>query len=313
MVDIKLFEGMEVRAEAVVTFLRGALLSFRLRPTRSPYLVFLSLMRLRLVLGFVAGVLGVGVSRAEVSLAEGWRQVAEQRYAEARELFAPRAVAGGAEEREARLGLAVALLGQQPKTQGNVNLARETLTPLAEADRVDDWVLQARYFLGRIAELHEREPDLALARRHYRRLFEGHPEAAISQAAAVKYVLIALNAVETPAEKRATLAALEELSGLFTDAAARRDYHALMTSGYLRHAPDERRAARRHAQAADAAGFTDDERRRSNLLRIAELSRALGDQPTARHYYQRFLVEAQRDIRARLVEERLAELDSVRP
>lgn len=270
-------------------------------------------MRLRSALAVFLSLLGVGVSQAEEGLAQAWRWVAEQRYAEARAAFEPVLAAGGAGAREARLGLAVALLGVQPKTQANVNRAREVLGPLANGDPADGWALQARYFLGRIAELHEREPDLDLARRFYRGLFEEHPRAPIAQAAAVKYVLLALNAVEPPETKRATIARMEALSGVFAEPAARRDFHVAMTYGYLRHAPEELASARRHALAADAAGFMDAERRRSNLLRIAELSRALDDPATARSYYERFLAEAARDTRALLVRERLAALPPLAP
>jgi TolA-binding protein len=276
-------------------------------------LLFPRIMRLRSVLAVFLSLLGAGVSQAADGFAQAWRWVAEQRYAEARAAFEPAVTAGGAGAREARLGLAVALLGVQPKTQGNVSRAREVLAPLAGEESADEWALQARYFLGRIAELHEREPDLALARRFYRGLFEEHPGAPIAQAAAVKYVLLALNAVEPPATKRATIARMETLSALFVEPSARRDYHVVMAYGYLRHAPEELASARRHALAAEAAGFTDAERRRSNLLRIAELSRALDDTATARAYYEQFLAEAARDTRALLVRERLAALPPSAP
>ncbi len=270
-------------------------------------------MRLRTALVAFLCLLGAGTSRGAEELAQAWRWVAEQRYAEARAVFEPAVSAGGAGAREARLGLAVALLGVQPKTQGNVNRAREVLGPLASSQPADAWALQGRYFLGRIAELHEREPNVVLARRIYRGLFEEHPQAPIAQAAAVKYVLLALNAVEPPEAKQATLARMESLSGLFAEAFARRDYHVVMAYGYLRHAPERLGDARRHALAAEAAGFTDAERRRSNLLRIAELSRALDDPATARSYYEQFLAGAARDTRALLVRERLAALPPVAP
>jgi tetratricopeptide (TPR) repeat protein len=267
----------------------------------------------RLVATLVLFLVCRGMAHGEDRFAEAWRAIAGQRYGEARETFAAGVEAPGAQGREARLGLAVALLGSQPKTQGNVSRARETLEPLATAEPVDEWVLQARYFLGRIAELHEREPDLRLARRYYRQLFEQNPSAPIAQAAAVKYALLALNAVEDADAKRATLAQLETLGDLLSHAPARRDYHVAMAYGYLRHAPEEREAARRHALAGDEAGYSDAERRRSNLLRIAELSRALGDTPMARDYYARFLAEAERDARALLVRERLDQLDGPKP
>lgn len=270
-------------------------------------------MRLPSVFAVFLCLFAAGVTRGSEDLTQAWRWVSEQRNAEARAAFEPAVAAGGAGAHEARLGLAVALLGVQPKTQGNVSRAREVLAPLAGEEPADGWALQARYFLGRIAELHEREPDLDLARRYYRGLFEEHPGAPIAQAAAVKYVMLALHAVEPPGTKQATIAQMETLSGLFAEPSARRDYHVVMAYGYLRHAPERLEDARRHALAAEAAGFTDAERRRSNLLRIAELSRTLDDTATARSYYEQFLAEAARDTRALLVRERLAALPPSAP
>ncbi len=247
---------------------------------------------------------------AGADLAEAWTGLTEQRHAEAREVFARRLAAGGAEAREARLGLALALLGLQPRTQGNVSAARELLTPLADAAEPDGWSRQARYFLGRIAELHEREPDLALARRHYQRLFDEHPDDPLAQVAAVKIVLLSANAVTPPDAKRVALQNYEAWAERLTYAAARRDFHAVMTQAYLRHVPDDLGAARRHALAAHALGFTDPVRRLSNILRIAELSRVLGDVAQARSFYEQFLAEAGRDGRVLLVRERLAALPS---
>ncbi len=267
----------------------------------------------RLIVAFLlASLFGPRGGAAEPEVAAGanpaWGWIVEQRHAEARDAFTAQIAAGGEAAREGRLGLAVALLGLQPKTQGNVNRARELLTPLAESAPVDDLALQARYFLARIAALHDREADLDLARRHYRSLFAEHPQAPLAQIAAVKYVLLAVNAVVDASAMRNALAELEALAPLFTYAPARRDYHALMATAYLRHAPDELATARAHSLAAEEAGYADAERRVSNLLRIAELSRALGDSATARIYYERFLAAASRDTRVLLVRERLAAL-----
>jgi len=267
----------------------------------------------RLIVAFIlASFAGPGGVAAEPGVAAGvnpaWTWIVEQRHAEARDAFTAQINAGGEAAREGRLGLAVALLGLQPKSQGNVNRARELLTPLAESGTVDDLTLQARYFLARIAQLHDREPDLDLARRHYRHLFTEHPQAPLAQVAAVKYVLLSVNAVVEASVMRNALAELESLAPLFTYAPARRDYHALMAIAYLRHAPDELVAARAHSLAAEEAGYADAERRVSNLLRIAELSRVLGDAATARLYYERFLASASRDTRVLLVRERLAAL-----
>lgn len=260
---------------------------------------------------FVCFLPGVAV-RAEImpaaSLADAWIWLTEQRHAEAREAFAARVNAGGADAREARLGLAVALLGVQPRTQGNVTAARDLLTPLAESSEADGWSRQARYFLGRIAQLHEREPDPALAQRHYQQLFDEHPAEPLAQVAAVKIVLLAANAVTSPEEKRAALAHLESWGGRLNYPPAQRDFHAVMTQAYLRHAPEDLASARRHALASHELGYADKVRHVSNLLRIAELSRALGDSAMARIFYERFLAEATRDSRVLLVRERLAAL-----
>ena len=104
---------------------------------------------------------------------------------------------------DALFGLAVNLLNRQPKTAGNIERSRRILQEIQYREATSDLGIAARYFLGRIAQLHLQKPDIHLAIKHFRFLVENHPEHFWGQVAATKYGFLRLYRVMPKEERRA--------------------------------------------------------------------------------------------------------------
>ena len=89
---------------------------------------------------------------------------------------------------EAHFGLAVNLINRQPKTRANIERARRILEGLLAAEPESDLGIAARYFLGRIAQLHLQKPDIESAIEHFGYLVEHHPDNFWGQVAATVHM-----------------------------------------------------------------------------------------------------------------------------
>ena len=243
------------------------------------------------------------ISAAETS---PWTSAANLLIEDAHIGFTEALEKGKGSERETRFGLAITLLGKQPRTRGNIDEAAQMLDRLIAEKADDDLGIASRYFRARIEERHRFEPDLVKAAAGYQSLFEQHREHWFGQMAIVHYAMIRLYE-GNGADKQARLDEVERLEPLLTANAALRDFHSLLGLAYLRFELHDDRALR-HFLAADAAGVPRWSSRGHVYVRIAELARSLGKNEVAIDYYQRFIKDFTQDQRIHLVRERLSEL-----
>lgn len=249
----------------------------------------------------------LALGAAAPSAPDPWEQASLGLFKDAHNAFATATAA----DRETRFGQAVTLINLQPKTEANLDRAAEILRSLAApsaAPATDDLALSARYFLGRIAQVHRRPPNLAEAKRIYRELAELDTRHPLAQRAVVHLALIELFEPGLPV---ATVRELHESfarrADRLTDPAAIRDFNLVLGDAAIRFELGDA-IALRHLAAADQAGIARSTTQADTLLRIAELARRIGDSGTATAYYRRFLDENRRDPRRLTVMDRLAAL-----
>lgn len=246
-------------------------------------------------------------ARADTPVAaepDPWRQAAELEYAAAHATFAHRAEAGSA---SARLGQALTLLNLAPKTRDSIARAEAMLSALSEPE-IDPAVrVTARYFLGRVAQVHRYEPDWELAAARFHDLWQDHPQSPLAQMGVVKLALLWLYEVVDTAERRERFARLEAIGPMLTHEPARRDFHYVMGVAYLNHAGDPRDALR-HFLACETVGVRQRRTLSYLYLRIAELARMTDQPELARRYYTRFTTHFPYDSRVNLARARLATL-----
>jgi hypothetical protein len=251
----------------------------------------------------LAGASAAPTPPPEATTGAGWRALADARHREALTAFRE-----AGPSREARVGEALALLNVQPVTAANRAAARALAEAIADGPLEDPWTAQARYLLGRIAQIHTVPADFAVARAHYQWLIERQPGSETGQAALVKFAIVQLTEVVPAGERRRRYDGLVAMEPLAIDVATRRDFHLTLAEACLDYDLGLERALH-HSLAADAAGVRQPLRVATLLVRIAELARTLGQKEVARRYYQRFLAEVgTSDLREKLVREHLAAL-----
>lgn len=238
----------------------------------------------------------------------GWEALADLAFVEAREAFAR----GDGDDRRARLGRGLAALNAKPKTRETVEAARRDFAGVAERNPSDDLGIRARYFLGRIAQLHQYDPDWEEAGRIYERLYREHPNHPYAQLAAAKLILVRVYDSSPHEEKLRRLDELGPLAPGITHPVAYLAFHYTLGAAHLAVGGSEQ-AALDHLVKAAEAGITQARTRATVYVRIGELARIQGREETAREYYGRFLAEFPRESRVSLIRTRLAGLKTVSP
>lgn len=247
----------------------------------------------------------MGSVRAEVSLGGAWGKIAAVQTNEARIEFESIRAAGGEDAREASMGVALALLNTQPKTEANFDRASSLLSEVA-AEAPDDLGAWAMYYRARIEQVHRVRPNKARARELFAELIDQAPTSRAAQNAVVKRALIDLYGGATDERPRDTIATLEAIAPTLTDTAARRDLHLLLAEAAARLVSD-REAALRHLLAADEIGILGSKSRADTWVEIGGLARELGHLEVADEYDARFVAEFPRDNRNSTVRWRLEE------
>lgn len=262
-------------------------------------------MRFALML---AGLILAAASAAGSELAAGWQALASYRAAQALQVFDRHlASADPAVAREARFGRGVALLDKQPVTFSQIDEARVLFTALADSG-ADDPAQGARFFLGRIAQHHQPQPDAAEAARQFRRLIAEHGESVWAQSALSRLALLELYGLNLSVPPAARLAEAEKLLAHARTPVAESELHvAIAEAVFFYRLPSA--GALPHLLAAERLGRLDWTARAETLVQIAELSRRGGDRRQAAQFYRTFLAENPRDLRHYIVKERLAEID----
>jgi hypothetical protein len=241
-------------------------------------------------------------------LTAGWQALANYRAAEALKIF-DRSVAAPDETlaREARFGRGVALLDLQPVTGAQLGEARRIFTELADTG-ADDPAQGARFFLGRIAQHHQPQPDAEEAARQFRRLIDEHGDSRWAQSALSRLALLQiyeLNPQSAPAVRIAEAGKL--LAHARLPSAESELHYAIANAIFFYRLPAAE--ALPHLLAAERLGRLDWPTRVEVLVQIAELSRLAGDKAQAAKFYRTFLAENPRDLRVYIVREHLAAVE----
>jgi len=245
---------------------------------------------------------------AGLAFAEGWRDLADGHPDSALAVF--EAGLGSAEPaaaREARFGRAIALLGRQPVTSGQIATASGILTELADGG-ADDTALGALFLLARIAQHHQDTPDATLAARLYRRLIAAQPDSIWAQTALSRLGMLELYAPEAPYAPAERVARAEGLLAYARAPEAESGLRIAIASAIFFYHLDAARALP-HLLAAERLGLLDQATRTHTLLQIAELSRQGGDRLQAARYYRMFLNENPIKGQGHIVRGRLAEME----
>lgn len=234
---------------------------------------------------------------------DGWQLIADLRFNDARASFSK------PESASDRFGLAVALLGAQPKTEANLNRAEKLLEDLASGED-DAFRPRAAYLHARISHVHRQPADWAEAARRYQAVYKSYPNHPLGQRAFVRSGIVSLFRPAEPAALQAQLAPFLKEAVHLTDPEALRDLDWLLAALYERRLHDPA-ATLAHVEKLLASPVPLRELTRlSFLVQAGELARELGDRSKAARYYREFLDTTRRDGRVFLIRQRLTEMEA---
>jgi tetratricopeptide (TPR) repeat protein len=214
----------------------------------------------------------------------------------------------GLSDREQRLALAVAVLNRQPRTPAWVDDAARQLEALVEEKRDDDAGRWGRFLLARIAQLHRAPANTVAAANHYRALLTEDPTHAAAQRSLLKLAVLLVYDPDVEPDRARGFREAEALATRATHAPERAELRLMLgrAAVFFRMAPA---VSAEHFRAALEAGIATPFLRSATQFALGELCRESGNRDLALSSYRSFLEENPRDQRAKLVRERIAELE----
>jgi tetratricopeptide (TPR) repeat protein len=256
----------------------------------------------------LAGLMLAATAAGGADLTAGWQALTNYRSEEALKIFDRSLNAPDpAEARAARFGRAVALLDRQPVSAGQIDEARGIFRALAGSG-VDDPAQGARFFLGRIAQHHQQQPDGAEAARQYRQLIAEHENSIWAQTALSRLALLQIYELDPQLPPAARIARAEKLLAYARTPSAESEIHLVVANAmFFYRLPAA--GALPHLLAVERLGRVEWTVRSEVLVQIAELSRLAGEKAQAVRYYRMFLKENPRDPRGYIIRERIAGLE----
>jgi hypothetical protein len=266
-------------------------------------------MKLRRILplaclgAMVAPVCGVGAEESGAirrGLSEAWQTLSTGFPDEAARQFA-----ATGNSREARLGIAMVKFNRPPVTPSSLAEAQRQFEALATVE--DATGHAARYFLGRLQQLHPLTPDPGAAARTFERLAATGADDRWCRLALIKLALLRLTVLTSANGLPAQLAGAETLLARTADPVTRRDLHLVISEVRMHHRLYDS-VTLGHLQAALAEPTLPADLRADLLVQIAQVARLLGDRAVARVHYEIFLREFPKDRRHFTVGQALAYL-----
>jgi hypothetical protein len=239
------------------------------------------------------------------TLADAWQTLSIGFYSDAADQFS-----ATASLREARLGLAIAQLNRPPVTPSSLDEAQRRLAELAGGN--DATSHAARYFLGRLLQIHPMAPDPAAAAREYEGLVATGADDPWCRLALVKLAILRLTVLPAVGSVAEQLGAVEPLLTRTSDPATLHDLHLVLAEARLNHEIYDT-VTLGHLRAALATTRESDPTRADILVQVGRLASLLGDRPTAKENYERFLRDYPKERRAFTVSMALAHLDGTFP
>jgi tetratricopeptide (TPR) repeat protein len=253
--------------------------------------------------GFVATLFAAETTSQQL-VQDGWQALSIGQYVEAIDLFD---TAGAS--REVQLGLAIAQLNRPPVTPSSLAEAQRQLEALAGDDALGH---AARYFLGRLQQIHPMRPDPAAAARDYEALVATGTDDTWCRLALVKLAILRLTVLRTPGALPEQLAAVEALLARTSDPATLHDLHLVMAEARLNHEIYDATTLG-HLRAALATTRESDTMRADLLIQVGRLASMLGERDVAREHYARFLHDYPKERRNYTVSMALTHLDGPFP
>ncbi|MDB6126143.1 MAG: hypothetical protein JWM35_39 [Verrucomicrobia bacterium] len=264
------------------------------RPTRRTISILGATL---LVAGLVRG--------ADPKLSKAWQALSTGLYADAGSEFAR-----AAHTREARLGEAINLVNQPPVTPSSLDDARDRLTALSAGD--DETAHAARYFLGRLQQLHPNSPDPVAAAHEYEALVATNADDTWCRLALIKLAILRLTVLAPPGDSAIRFTDTERLLTRTRDVLTLRDLHLVIAEARLNHRVYDE-ATLDHLRAALAITPANDALRVDLLVQIGRLASKLGDRETARTHYAQFLKDYPKERRCYTVQSALDHLEGSFP
>ncbi|MES2308940.1 MAG: hypothetical protein V4507_08780 [Verrucomicrobiota bacterium] len=213
-------------------------------------------------------------------------------------------------EREENYIEALLLLNVQPKTEENIQRSAELFRRVEEVKGDDERGIAAKYYRGRIMQIHQERPDLVRAEKIYKELLHDFPLNPISQRALIQVVLLRLYGNLEKGEIFHRLEEVEELKGFIRNPSTAVCYHELI-SDYMIRFGGNKEVILNHLIAAEQAGIHSFMNRADTYVRMGMIARELGKRDVSILYFSKFLKEFQRDARHYQVQMILREMGSV--
>lgn len=233
------------------------------------------------------------------TLLQAWQDTALNLTKEANQGFA--ALAG----READFGEAITLLQIQPKTDVNIRRSATLLEGVITENAADELGIAARYYLGRLEQVHRTPLNPQAAAGHYAVLIREFPTHPLTEQAIVKLALLELYTPNIDKDaRRQTFEKFLRLGEGFKTHDAIRDLNLILANAALRLELGDELALHSYI-AAHRAGIHLTAVRGNVIVSIGELARKTGRTELAREYYRLFLDQFQRDNRRLTIRERL--------
>lgn len=215
-----------------------------------------------------------------------------------------------ANRREVILGQAAALIGVQPKTEGNINTAVEMCQKLVQENPGDTVGLLANFLLARIEQYHRQPANPQKAAEIYRQLLREHPESLVAQISSSKLAVLLLFSLTTaPDELKKNLEELDAILAKMPLVESRRDTLVVMGNACILFKLGDERALR-YLIDAESAQIPSIKLRGDILLQIGSTAQKLNRKDVALKYYGMFVDQYRRDARNYMVRQKIAQLKS---
>lgn len=267
--------------------------------------MILALPRVALALCFAVPLFAAPAPLREVK--RGWDDLLQLDANPARQAFVAAQTIRPA-DRPARLGQALALFAAQPRTADNLARAGRILTALREENADDDAGISAAYYSARLIQLHNPEPDRAAAVAAYRALLAAHPTHPCAQLAAPKLAILLLYDEVPPVEWERRAAECETLLAHATAPETIRDLRLVLADAYARLRNDPRRSLACLAPCLAESTPIRPAHLEALLIQAAESARMLGHKADAIAYFEHYLAEYPRNVKADEIRRRIADL-----
>lgn len=243
----------------------------------------------------------------EQTFQEAWNDAASLRATDANRLFEGLQAKKELPARDVVFGVALTLLDVQPKTDQNIARAADLFAQVAKENPDDEIGQEARFFLARVAQTHQRPADLAKAEQLYRALFHDHPESVTGQLALEKAALVCLYANTAPADIPARYAEFEKLgAGLANpDPTAAVAFHLALGLAAIEFGLSPEKAFD-HLAAAEKLGVPGAAAHATNLVRLGRLAQKMGRKDAELLYWGGFIRDFPHDVRNYVIRQELA-------